>query len=346
MVRRAFLVVVLVVLGLPGGASMAQATSKASTYAYGARSGSAAIAAGLAQAPTGFTGGPITAADGEQVSIYVQNEVAAADPGTAQRYADLLAGLVHGPEISTIQVYVAALARVQQTCGFQALGCYGNNRLITMASDLPDISARAVLTHEYGHHIAQSRDNTPWRAVDYGPKRWSTVVGVCSRSASGELAPGDEGSRYTLNPGEAFAEDYRVLNERLEGLPETAWGVVDRRFYPDQAMLDAVSQDVTSPWAGPTASTLASSFTARATGRGFRIATPLDGQFRVTLSSPRNTSFTLRVVDPASGNALGASTAGGRVQTVEANVCGQRTLQVQVKRVRGSGAFSLAVSRP
>jgi hypothetical protein len=346
MVRRAFLVVVLAVLAMPGGAAVADAHPTASTYAYGARSGSAAIAARLAQAPAGFTGGVVTASDGEQVSIYVQDEVAAADPGTAQHWADVLTGLVHGSEISTIQVYIATLARVQQVCGAQALGCYGNNRLIAMATDLPDISARAVLMHEYGHHIAQSRDNTPWRAVDYGPKRWSTVVGVCSRTASGELAPGDEGSRYTLNPGEAFAEDYRVLNERLEGLPETIWGVVDRRFYPDQAMLDAVAQDVTNPWAGPTASTLGSSFTTRATGRGFRIATPLDGTFRVTLNSPRNTRFTLRVVDPATGNVLGSSTIGGRVQTVETNVCGQRTLQVQVKRLRGSGVVSLAVSRP
>ena len=106
----------------------------------------------------------------------------------------MVTSLVHGPEISTIQIYVATLALVQQTCGGQALGCYANNRLIAMATDLPSISARAVLTHEYGHHIAQSSDNTPWPAIDYGPKRWSTVVGVCSRTASGELAPGDEGS--------------------------------------------------------------------------------------------------------------------------------------------------------
>jgi hypothetical protein len=346
MVRRAFLVVVFVVLAMPGGAAVAEAQPMAATYAYGARSNSGAIAANLAQAPAGFTGGPITASDGEQVLIYVQDEVAAADPGTAHRWADVLAGLVHGSEISSIQVYIATLARVQQTCGSQALGCYGSNRLITMATDLPEISARAVLMHEYGHHVAATRDNTPWRAVDYGAKRWSTVVGVCSRAESGELAPGDEESRYTLNPGEAFAEDYRVLNERLQGLPETIWGVVDRRFYPDQAMLDALVQDVKSPWAGPTASTLNSSFTARATGRGFRIATPLDGTFQVTLNSPRNTRFALRVIDPASGKVLGAATFGGRVQTVQTTVCGLRTLQVQVKRVRGAGAFSLAVSRP
>jgi hypothetical protein len=203
-----------------------------------------------------------------------------------------------------------------------------------------------VLTHEYGHHVAQSSDNTPWQAVDYGPKHWSTVVGVCSRTETGELAPGDEGSRYTLNPGEAFAEDYRLLNERRQGLPETFWGVVDQRFYPDQATLDAVALDVTSPWHGPTASTLTSSLTPRATGRGFRIATPLDGTFRVTLTAPRNARFALRVVDPSSGKELGSSTGTGQVQSVETSVCGQRLLQVQVKRQRGSGSFGLAIATP
>jgi hypothetical protein len=329
-----------------GDAGAATAQPAATTYAYGARSNSTAVAARLAQAPSGFTGGVVTASDGEQVAIYVQNDLAAVDPAIAERWADMVTSLVHGPEISTIEIYVASLDRVQQFCGSQALGCYANNRLIAMASDLPSISARAVLTHEYGHHIARSSDNTPWAAIDYGPKRWSTVVGVCSRTASGELAPGDEGSRYTLNPGEAFAEDYRVLNERRQGLPETFWGVVDRRFYPDQATLDAVALDVTNPWRGPTTSTLTSSFTPRATGRGFRIATPLDGTFRVTLTSPPKSRFTLRVVDPSSGKELGSSTGTGRVKVVETSVCAERTLQVQVKRQQGSGSFGLAVATP
>lgn len=345
--RGALLVVLLAVLAVPAGAGAAVAPpTRASTYAYGARGSSAAVAAKLAQAPAGFTGGAITASDGEQVEIFVQNELAAADPSLAPRWADMLTGLVHGPEISSVSIFVATLARVQQTCGREALGCYANDRLIAMADDQPDIPARAVLTHEYGHHVAQSSDNAPWKAVDWGPKRWSTAVGVCSRTASGELAPGDEGSRYTLNPGEAFAEDYRLLNERRQGLPETFWGVVDRRFYPDQAVLDAVALDVTSPWAGPTTSTLTSSFTGRATGRGFRVGTPLDGAFQVTLTSPASSRFTLRLVDPASGREIGVSSGAARVKSLETSVCGQRTLQVQVKRVRGAGVFTLSVSRP
>ena len=165
----AALVAVLGVLLPAAGTGVAAAQQVASSYAYGARTSSAVLAARLAQAPSGFTGGPVTAADGEQVSIYVQDELATADPATAQRWADTVTSLVHGPEIATIQIYVASLDRVQQTCGAQALGCYSSNRLIAMATDLPGITARAVLTHEYGHHVAESRDNTPWQALDEGP---------------------------------------------------------------------------------------------------------------------------------------------------------------------------------
>ena len=344
--RRTVLLLLLVVVAAPSGAAARASGAPFSTYSYGASSNSRAVAARLVQLAAGFSGGPITAADGERVTVYVEDELAAADPSIAQRWADMLTSLIHGSEISTVSLYVATLAQVQQTCGQSALGCYGSNRLITMADDLSGISARAVLTHEYGHHIARSRDNTPWRAVDWGPKRWSTTVGVCSRTAAGELAPGDEGARYTLNPGEAFAEDYRVLNERRQGLPETFWGVVDRRFYPDQPTLDALALDVTAPWAGPTASTVRSSLSGGATGRGFRIATPLDGTFNVRLTSPKNVRFTLRLVDPATGNVLGTSAGASTSKSLEATVCGQRTLQVQVKRVRGAGSFALAVSTP
>ena len=64
------------------------------------------------------------------MNVYVQNELLAADPtaGLAQKWADILTGLVHGSEISSLSVYIATLAQVTQTCGSGALGCYANNR--------------------------------------------------------------------------------------------------------------------------------------------------------------------------------------------------------------------------
>ena len=190
------------------------------------------------------------------MNVYVQDELLAADPTAGQKWADILTGLVHGAELSSLTVYIATLDQVTQTCGSGALGCYANNRLIAIGQDYHGLSARAVVTHEYGHHVANNRDNAPWQAVDWGTKRWATYVGVCRRTKSGELAPGDESSRYTFNPGEALAEDYRLLNERRLGLPESPWAVVDDSFYPDQTALDLLALDVTSPWTGNTSSEL------------------------------------------------------------------------------------------
>ena len=314
-------------------------------YAYGAGSQTPKISFRQGQAPAGFTGGPIAASDGETVNVYVQDELLAADPTLNQHWADALAGLLHGPEIGEVTLIVGTLDQVRRRCGSGALGCYGNNVIFALGQDIRGVTALSVVTHEYGHHIADHRLNDPWNAVDWGTKRWATYEGVCARAQNGELVPGDEGRFYDLNPGEAFAEDYRVLNERRAGIPESAWQVVDRRFYPDQQALDLLAQDVSTPWTGSTLEAYTSTLGPRATGRGFRVSTPLDGDFRVRLVSPARARLTLRIVDLASGKVLAVDDSVSRVKTLGAPVCGQRLLQVQVKRVSGSGAFSLAVSK-
>ena len=109
----------------------------------------------------------MTAADGEVVNVYVQDELLATDPASAQRWADMLVSLVHGPEISNLDglrrhprhghAARAAPARSAATRTTASIG---------IGQDLRGITARAVLTHEYGHHVANNRDNAPWKAVD------------------------------------------------------------------------------------------------------------------------------------------------------------------------------------
>jgi hypothetical protein len=300
------------------------------------------------EVPPGFTGGPVTAADGETVTVYTEDALLAADAGVPQRFADLLAGLLHGPELGRLTLDLATLDRVRSICGAGALGCYSPRAMtiVAIGQDLPRVAARSVVAHEYGHHFANSSSNDPWPAVEYGTKRWASYENVCKRSKSGELFPGDEGDHYELNPGEDFAENYRVLNERRAGVPELPWQVVDASLYPDQLALDALAQDIATPWTGPTSSTIRSTFGPRATGRGFRIQTPLDGAFSVTLRSPANARFTLRVVDLATGGQLAYSATPTSTKSVSLQICGERILQLQVKRVRGSGPFSLTVSQP
>ena len=334
---------------MSGAALVTPAGAQASgvrSYAYGARSEAPKIQFRKGQARPGFTGGPITATDGETVSVYVQDELLAADPTANQHWADVLAGLLHGPEIAEVSLYLATPQRVGQYCGSRALGCYSDDVIVALGVDTRGVSAQSVVTHKYGHHVANSRLNDPWDAIDWGTKRWSSYESVCSRSMTGELVPGDEGRFYQVNPGELFAEDYRVLNERREGIPESPWEVVDQRLYPDQQALDLLAEDVTSPWTGSTTTTYKAVLGAQASGRGFRVSTPLDGNFSVKLVAPPRAKLTLRVVDLASGKVLAADATPLRVKTVDASVCGQRTLQVQVKRVSGAGAFTLAVSTP
>jgi hypothetical protein len=344
-VRRVLAVLVAAICAALAGAGAGGArTPAAAGYAYGARGHAPQLAARAGQAPAGFTGGPVTAADGETVTVYVEDALLAADPNAGQRWADVLAGLLHGPELGALTVYIATLDRVREVCGVGALGCYGHNRLVSIGEDLRGVSAQSVITHEYGHHVAENRLNDPWPAVEWGTKRWASYLNVCKRAQTGELVPGDEGRFYRLNPGEVFAEEYRVLNERRAGLPEAPWDVVDTSLYPDQTALDLLAQDVTSPWTAVTTTSYRVVMGTGASGRGFRVPTLLDGEFTATLTSPAKARFTLRVLDLASGKVVASDATGLRVKTLTVSVCGQRSLQVQVKRVSGSGTFSLAVS--
>ena len=317
-------------------------------YAFGEGGESVRIALRRGQAPPDFTGGPITAADGETVTVFVENALLAVDPTANQHWADVLTELLHGPEIGQATLLVATLDRVRQICGARALGCYSSftGSIVAVGQDQSYITAQAVVTHEYGHHVANSRDNSPWTAVNWGTKRWASYLNVCTRAQRGELVPGDEGQSYQLNPGEVFAEDYRLLNERRAGLPESAWAVVASSLYPDQTALDLLALDVTTPWTGETTTTYRIAFGPRAVGRGVRLATPYDGSFSATLTSPAKTRFVLRVVDLTLGKELVSDSTPAREQGVELLVCGQRSLQIQVRRVSGAGTVTLSVTKP
>ena len=148
-------------------------------------------------------------------------------------------------------------------------------------------------------------------------------------------------------PARRFAEDYRLLNERRLGLPEIAVGASSTTAStPTRPRSTCCALDVTSPWTGNTSATLRgvrSRLGRRAAAS--RSATPLDGSFSVTLTSPRAARLTLRLVDPATHQVLASSTGTARVKSLAAEVCGQRTLQVQVKRVAPAPSRSRSPGR-
>ena len=147
------------------------------------------------------------------MSVYVSAALAP-ELGTEQTWADFLAGLEHGPEMSSLTAYIATYDETRDLCGAHALGCYAGDRMVAIGETVDGVDAVDVVRHEYGHHIALHRANPPWSAIDWGPKHWATALDICRRAERGAAAPGDEGDEYPFNPGEAWAETYRLLAQR------------------------------------------------------------------------------------------------------------------------------------
>jgi hypothetical protein len=232
-------------------------------------------------------------------------------------------------------------------CGGGALGCYSSAELVMPGEPFDGQAPEEIARHEYGHHIAANRSNSPWRAAAWGPKRWATAAHVCERSERQTAFPGDDGTHYQLDPAEAFAESYRVLAERRAGGSLATWGLVDWSFYPGQAALAAVEQDVLKPWTRPTSTRWAGRFTAGGTRvRALPLATPLDGDLIAELRLPPGRLDALELVS-GDGRVLSRGLwSGPRSRRLHFVVCGQRRLTLRVKAVGATGGFDVTVSRP
>jgi len=300
----------------------------------------------LALAPTGYWGGVYRASTGENVTVYASNAYPV-DSALGQRWADFLASLVHGSELSKVTVMLSTPSEISRVCGQDALACYSaRGALLYAPGEDPSssLSAEAVITHEYGHHVVANRNNAPWDAVDWGPKRWDSSMQVCAATKQGRLSPGAEDPvRYEQNPGEGWAETYRLLNQRRLGLPDSPWEIVSQALYPSDAALAAAQLDVTSPWESDTATTRAGAVTRVSRTRSYTVATPLDGTLKLTL----RTSAGLRVsVDLFASSTRVAHVTGSGTLSRSTTVCGARTYRVRVTELKGRGSFQLAVSKP
>jgi hypothetical protein len=244
-------------------------------------------------------------------------------------------------------VLLSTSDQISRVCGEDAVACYSpQGGLLYTPGDDPgsDLSAEAVITHEYGHHIAAHRSNAPWETLEWGPKRWASAMQVCARTRKNELVPGAEDPvHYVVNPGEGWAETYRVLNERKEGIPETPWDIVSQSLYPTAAALSAAEQDVTSPWAqtAPTTQTVRLTRTTRV--RTFMVATQLDGTLKVSLRPTRGLRLAVNLY-ASSTRVAHAVTSASFARTT--TVCGARTYRIRVQALKGQGTVRLAVAKP
>ena len=267
----------------------------------------------------------------------------ASDPGAAERWAEFFASLVHGPELADLDAYIAPLSEVESICHGEAFGCYTANHLVTMGEGHDGVSAASVATHEYGHHVAYHRLNPPWTAVDWGTKRWATAMRVCARAAAGTAFPGAEDARYPLNPGEAFADAYRVLNETQEGLPLT-WTIVDPSFTPDAVALEAIREDVLQPWTGPTVRAIRGRFARGRRSWTLKLSVPLDGSIAIRLTGAAD-DLQLLAADGHTSLARGSWTPAG-AKAIQYVDCGRRSLVLRVTRSGAARRFGLNVSVP
>ena len=280
---------------------------------------------------------------GDRYGTYVKIQVSDSypvDQALPQDWATYLGSLVHGPELARLTLNLVPLSSVQSLCGAQALACYDPQRQEIFASPEDQLNsppAKEIVTHEYGHHLANNSSDAPWRALDYGTKRWSSYENICAKAAAGTASPGDEGTHYFQNSGEAFAESYRMLNLQKQGQTNIGWEIVARSFLPDATALALLEQDIATPWTGPTASTLHGSF---GTGvvRTFKVQTQLDGSFSAHLISPTKAKMRLALYN---GSTLVQSGTNIRYE-----ICGQRTLTLKVQRLSGRGTFTVNVSKP
>jgi hypothetical protein len=257
------------------------------------------------------------------VSPYYEGEL-----GT---WTDYIGSLLHGSELSSVWFYILRPSEVAEWCGPRAYACYWPGippTIVTPGEDASGgLTAEALLAHEYGHHVANSRPNPPWGALTYGTKRWASYVNVCAAVLAGQFFPGDEADNYGLNPAEGFAEAYRVTNQRRLGVDEMPWRLVDGRFYPDSTAMALIEQDVVDPWTAHNTVTFRGRFTRMGPSQHtLEVTTELDGIATASVRASKGTKV--------------------RVMKSMATVCGQRTTYFTVRRVKGFGGFELSVARP
>jgi len=263
-----------------------------------------------------------------------------ANRAAVQSFVDFMGSRLHGKELSKLTVYLAPLREVEARCAPGAVACYAPNLelMVGPGENTPagQFSKEFAVTHEYGHHIARNRNNSPWSALIRGPKRWGTFHHVCERVAAHQLFPGDEGAQYVANPGEGWAQAY-AFQHYPTGQP---WQFTPL-LAPVPGTRPAVRADVLAPWRQPTIVVRRGAFAtagARVATRTF--ATPLDGRVSFTLSGPSTSNLDLEVI--VGGRVAASSRRGGSREFIAGDLCGVRRISVRVARIRGAGAFRLA----
>lgn len=265
------------------------------------------------------------------------------DPTADQKLVDFLASRVHGTELGDLSVYVGTPTEISQLCGgdSEVVACYAIDeaRMYVPGESVRGIPVEYPLTHEYGHHVASRRSNSPWDALDWGAKHWSSAMRICAGVRRHQLFPGNQGAHYWDDPGEGFADGYAHLH-----YPDQPWYYNDL-MRPSPKAFAAIRRDVLDPWTGPRSRTFHGRVGPRHGTRTFHIKVALDGDIRLGLTTPRGAVYEVQaqIPDFAAGQRL--RNGGG----FGVEWCRHRAVdhvKLTVRRRAGSGPFTLRVSWP
>ena len=228
----------------------------------------------------------VRTAAGESVTVYV-SATYAPEQVVPQQWAEFFAGSPHGSELAGVVVRVATPSEVAGLCGADALGCYDGRELVMPGEPFGGVAPEHVARHEYGHHVAANRSNPPWRAADWGPKRWATAAGICGARSSARRIPA------------TTARTTGSIRVRRSPSPTASWrsgtpvprsprgGSSTEASIPTQAALRAVEQDVATPWTRSITTRTSARFRPGGPRRRLvPVATPLDGELTAELKLP------------------------------------------------------------
>jgi len=268
-----------------------------------------------------------------------------------QAVANFIGTLIHGDEVDLLSVQLDTEYQLGFDCGFGAEACYfsGENKIVIggyQEEDGDGATFEFVLAHEYGHHVAQHRDMPPPfdSAIDWGTERWASLEGVCQGERHHRLYPGDEGTHYFEDPGEAFAEAF--ARNRFPDQPPQ-WRYM-RSLEPGPAAFRAIREDTLSPWQGRTSFTLSGHVPARGEGAAVEsLRTPLDGLVSLRPSSLHRHGYELALRSRA-GRLLRSSRNGlESSHELDYTVCGEHRLRLVISSTKPhGGTFRLQIQRP
>jgi hypothetical protein len=252
--------------------------------------------------------------------------------------------------MNSLRVLVAHPFEMDTHCGDAlALACYysDSDQMVIPGKEFTagdGADREFVIAHEYGHHIADHRHNPPFfPTVYYGTKRWDTYERICPGTAAGRYFPGNQGTRYYENPGEAFAEAY-AFSHFPAGKVDWNW---DESLKPDSGAFAAIRADVRHPWTRRTRLVRHGRVGAGRRSVIRRFTAPLDGDITLRLQGRPGGQLDL-LVRNARGRLLATATRFGATERIHLEACGQRKLRVTVRRPahQAGGPFRLAIWRP